>query len=59
MNQLNSQKFDLLLIKQYPGVMESENLPIEKRRELQKLAYTLLPKKKISEYIEKLNLRTI
>ncbi|MEW6556584.1 MAG: radical SAM protein [Elusimicrobiota bacterium] len=39
--------------KQYPGVMESEQLSIEKRRELQKLAYTLLPKKKIQEYIKK------
>ena len=45
--------------KQYPGVMESEDLSIEKRREMQKLAYTLLPKKKISEYIEKLNLKRI
>lgn len=45
--------------KQYPGVMESDDLPIERRRELQKLSYELLPKKKISEYIEKLNSRIV
>lgn len=43
--------------KQYPGVMESEQLSIERRRELQKLAYTLLPKKKIKEYIDKLGIK--
>lgn len=41
--------------KQYPGVMESEQLSIERRRELQKLAYDLNPKKKIKEYVKKLN----
>ncbi|MDO8735139.1 MAG: radical SAM protein [Elusimicrobiota bacterium] len=41
--------------KQYPGVMDSEQLNIDRLRELQKLAYTLLPKKKINEYIENLN----
>lgn len=45
--------------KQYPGIMESEQLSINRRRELQKLAYDSNPKKKISEYIEKLNSRTV
>jgi anaerobic magnesium-protoporphyrin IX monomethyl ester cyclase len=31
--------------KQYPGVLDSEDLPIEERQNLQKLAYELLPKK--------------
>lgn len=43
--------------KQYPGIMESEQLNIGKRRELQKLAYTLNPKKKINEYMEKLGVK--
>lgn len=40
--------------KQYPGVMDSEELSIDRRRELQKLAYSMLPKKKINEYKEKI-----
>jgi len=43
--------------KQYPGVMESEQLSIDRRRELQRLAYTLNPKKKINEYMEKLGVK--
>lgn len=43
--------------KQYPGVMESEQLSIDRRRELQKLAYNLNPKKKITKYEEKLNVQ--
>lgn len=37
--------------KQYPGVMESEQLSIEKRRELQKKAYEYNPKKKIQDFV--------
>lgn len=37
--------------KQYPGVMESEQLSIEKRRELQKKAYDSNPKKRIQDVI--------
>lgn len=37
--------------KQYPGVMESEQLSIEKRRELQKKAYEYNPKKRIQDVI--------
>ncbi len=33
--------------KQYPGVMESENLSINELRKLQSLAYSLIPKKKM------------
>lgn len=40
--------------KQYPGVMDSKQLSIDKIRDLQKYAYELLPKKKINEYMEKL-----
>lgn len=40
--------------KQYPGVMDSDNLSIDRLRELQKYAYEQLPKKKIGEYIRKL-----
>ena len=39
--------------KQYPGVMESDDLSIEKRRELQKKGYDLNPKKNIEEYIQR------
>jgi len=39
--------------KQYPGVMESDDLSIEKRRELQRKGYELNPKKKIEEYIKR------
>jgi radical SAM superfamily enzyme YgiQ (UPF0313 family) len=39
--------------KQYPGVMDSDDLSIERRRELQKKAYELNPKKKIEEYIQR------
>ena len=39
--------------KQYPGVMESDDLKIEKRRELQKKGYELNPKKNIEEYIQR------
>lgn len=35
--------------KQYPGVMDSEDLSIEERRNLQALAYQMLPKKKLPE----------
>ena len=35
--------------KQYPGVMESDQLSIEKRRELQKKAYDSNPKKRIQD----------
>lgn len=41
--------------KQYPGVMESKQLSIDKRRELQKKAYESLPKKCLDEYIKRLN----
>ena len=37
--------------KQYPGVMESDLLSIEKRRELQRIAYEHNPKKDIRDYI--------
>ena len=40
--------------KQYPGVMESDTMSIERRREFQQLAYEMNPKKKINEYIKKL-----
>lgn len=40
--------------KQDPGVMESEQLPWSKRKELQRLAYLRNPKHKISAYSEKL-----
>lgn len=43
--------------KQHPGIMESEQLSIERRRELQKLAYELNPKKKIKQYVEKLGVK--
>ena len=36
--------------KQYPGVMESDELPIGRRRELQAIAYSELPKKNMDEY---------
>jgi len=39
--------------KQYPGVMESDDLKIEKRRELQKKGYELNPKKNIEEYTQR------
>jgi radical SAM superfamily enzyme YgiQ (UPF0313 family) len=39
--------------KQYPGVMESDDLSIEKRRELQKKGYELNPKKNIEQYIQR------
>jgi len=39
--------------KQYPGVMESDDLSIEKCRELQKKGYDLNPKKNIEEYIQR------
>lgn len=39
--------------KQYPGIMESATLGIDRIRELQKMAYDALPKKKIADYIEK------
>lgn len=35
--------------KQYPGVMESEALSIDRRRELQKYAYDMIPKKKLPD----------
>ena len=38
--------------KQYPGVMESEQLSIEKRRELQREAYEYNPKKDIRDFID-------
>lgn len=38
--------------KQYPGVMESEQLSIERRRELQKKAYGYNPKKRIEDFIK-------
>ena len=41
--------------KQYPGVMESETMPIERRLELQKIAYELNPKNKIEDYIKKIS----
>lgn len=37
--------------KQYPGVMESDQLSIEKRRELQRKAYEYNPKKDIRDFI--------
>ncbi len=40
--------------KQYPGVMESEVLSIDKRRKLQKKGYQENPKKDIEEYIERM-----
>ena len=40
--------------KQYPGVMDSDALNIDQLRELQKYAYEQLPKKKIGDYIKKL-----
>ena len=43
--------------KQYPGIMESKQLSIDRRRELQKLAYDLNPKKKIKKYVEKLGVK--
>ncbi len=36
--------------KQYPGVMESEELTIDKRRELQKKAYECNPKREIRDF---------
>lgn len=39
--------------KQYPGVMESDDLSIEKRRELQKKGYELNPKKNIEQYVQR------
>ncbi len=39
--------------KQYPGVMESDVLPIEERRELQKKGYEEHPKKEIEQYMER------
>jgi len=39
--------------KQYPGVMESDDLSIEKRRELQNRGYELNPKKNIEQYIQR------
>lgn len=44
--------------KQYPGVMESESMSIERRRELQRLAYEMNPKKKIEDYIKKVSERS-
>lgn len=41
--------------KQYPGVLDSKQLSIDRIRELQKYAYEVFPKKKINEYIEKMN----
>jgi anaerobic magnesium-protoporphyrin IX monomethyl ester cyclase len=38
--------------KQYPGVMESDQLSIEKRRELQQKAYEYNPKKDIRDYLK-------
>ena len=38
--------------KQYPGVLESEALSIDERRELQKKGYEEHPKKEMEEYIE-------
>lgn len=35
--------------KQYPGVMDSEALSMEQRRALQKLAYDMIPKKKLPD----------
>jgi len=35
--------------KQYPGVMDSDDLSMDKRRELQKYAYDMIPKKKLPD----------
>ncbi|MHC4662645.1 MAG: B12-binding domain-containing radical SAM protein [Planctomycetota bacterium] len=40
--------------KQYPGVMECDNLSIERRRELQSLAYERNPKKKLTDWLASL-----
>jgi len=40
--------------KQYPGVMDSDHLSMCELKELQDLAYKRLPKKKINEYISKM-----
>lgn len=40
--------------KQYPGVMESNDLSIERRRALQTQAYAENPKKTLSDYVKKL-----
>ncbi|MBZ0258270.1 B12-binding domain-containing radical SAM protein [bacterium] len=40
--------------KQFPGVMESDELPIQRRRDLQAIAYEELPKKKIDEYLARI-----
>jgi len=42
--------------KQDPGVLESEDLPWSKRKELQRFAYQRNPKKKITDYMQRIGL---
>lgn len=41
--------------KQDPGVLESQDLPFARRKELQQLAYLQNPKKKITDYLDRLS----